>query len=69
MVQCVWLHIRLAVMNELIQKAWNVVNSCETYKQAESALRYLELMATQHPELDVSPLRRELKTLFDMRYL
>ena len=55
-------------MNELIKKTWSVVNSCETYKQAESALRYLELLATQHPELDVSPLRRELKTLFDMRY-
>jgi hypothetical protein len=55
-------------MNELIKKAWAVINSCETYKQAESALRYLELMATQHPDLDVSPLRRELKTLFDLRH-
>jgi len=54
-------------MNELIQKAWKVVNSCQTHTQARAALRYLELLADKHPELDVSPLRKELKTLFDLK--
>lgn len=54
-------------MNELIQKAWKVVNSCQTHTQARAALRYLELLADKHPELDVSPLRKELKTLFDIK--
>ena len=56
-----------AVMNELIQKAWKVVNSCQTHTQARAALRYLELLAERHPEIDVSPLRKELKTLFDLK--
>jgi hypothetical protein len=51
----------------LIDKGWKVVNSCETTGQAEVALRYLSLLAEQHPEVDVSPLIRELKTLFDLR--
>ena len=53
-------------MNELIQKAWRVINSCQTHKQARGALRYLELLAARHPDLDVLPLRRELVTLFDL---
>ena len=53
-------------MNDLIQKAWKVINSCQTHKQARGALRYLELLADQHPDLDVLPLRRELVTLFDL---
>lgn len=35
--------------------------------QAGVALRYLSLLAEQHPEVDVSPLVRELRTLFDLR--
>jgi len=53
-------------MNDLIQKAWRVINSCQTSRQARGALRYLELLADRHPELDVLPLRRELSTLFDL---
>lgn len=50
----------------MIDKGWKVVNSCETTGQAEVALRYLSLLA-ERPEVDVSPLIRELKTLFDLR--
>lgn len=53
-------------MNELITKAWRVINSCETPKQARGALRYLDLLASQYPDLDVLPLRRELVTLFEL---
>jgi hypothetical protein len=53
-------------MSELVQKAWRVINSCQTPKQARGALRYLELLADQHPNIDVLPLRRELVTLFDL---
>jgi hypothetical protein len=53
-------------MSELVQKAWRVINSCQTHKQARGALRYLELLADQHPNIDVLPLRRELVTLFDL---
>lgn len=53
-------------MNDLIQKAWRVINSCQTPKQARGALRYLELLAARHPDLDVLPLRRELQTLFEI---
>lgn len=54
-------------MNELIQKAWKVVNSCQTHTQAHAAMRYLELLAERHPEADVTPLMKELKTLFDLK--
>ena len=53
-------------MNELLDKAWRVINSCETAKQARGALRYLDLLSDQHPEIDVLPLRRELQTLFEL---
>jgi hypothetical protein len=53
-------------MNELIAKAWRVINSCQTPRQARGALRYLELLADRHPDLDVLPLKRELQTLFDL---
>lgn len=53
-------------MNELIEKAWRVVNSCQTHTHARATLRYLDLLAQQHPRIDVSPLRRELITLFDL---
>ena len=54
-------------MNELIKKAWAVINSCETPKQAAGAMRYLDLLAEAYPDLDVSPLRKELIALFEMR--
>ena len=54
-------------MNELITKAWRVINSCETHKQARGALKYLDLLASKHPDVDVSPLRRELITLFEFK--
>jgi hypothetical protein len=54
-------------MNELIQKAWKVVNSCQTHTQAHAAMRYLELLAERHPEADVIPLMKELKTLFELK--
>lgn len=53
-------------MNELIAKAWKVINSCQTPRQARGALRYLELLADRHPDLDVLPLKRELQALFDL---
>ena len=52
---------------DLIKKAWAVINSCETPKQARGALRYLDLLAEAHPTVDVSPLRRELITLFEFK--
>lgn len=53
-------------MNELINKAWAVINSCQTPRQARGALRYLELLADQHPDIDVLPLRKEIFTLFEL---
>lgn len=52
---------------DLIKKAWQVINSCETPRQAAGALRYLELLAQAHPDLDVSSLRKEIITLFELR--
>ena len=57
---------RIILMTDLLDKAWRVINSCQTPKQARGALRYLELLADRYPDLDVSPLRRELATLFDL---
>jgi SLT domain-containing protein len=54
-------------MNDLLDKAWKVINSCETAKQARGAMRYLDLLANTHPELDVSPLRKEIYTLFEFK--
>jgi hypothetical protein len=53
-------------MSELINKAWKVINSCQTPKQARGALRYLELLADRHPDIDVLPLRKEIFTLFEL---
>lgn len=50
-----------------IDKAWAVVNSCETPQQAASALRYLKLLADRH-NVDISDMRRELVALFDLRW-
>lgn len=51
--------------SELIAKAWRVINSCETNKQARGAMRYLDLLSDRYPDLDVSALRKEVATLFD----
>lgn len=51
----------------LREKAWRVVNSCETPKQAQGAMKYLDLLEDQHPELNTKPLRDELVVLFDLR--
>ena len=58
--------VKVKVMNDLIAKAWKVINSCQTIKQAQAAMRYLDLLSEQHPDLDVTPLQKELSTLFDM---
>lgn len=55
-------------MNPLLKKAWAIINSCETPNQARVALRYIELLSEAYPELDLSPLRRELVTLFELRW-
>lgn len=51
----------------LIDKAWRMINSCETEKQARGAMKYLNLLAEAYPDLDVSPLQRELVTLFELK--
>ncbi len=50
----------------MINKAWRVINSCQTPRQARGALVYLDLLEDRYPDLDVSPLRRELQTLFEI---
>lgn len=50
---------------EMILKAWRVINSCQTPRQARGAMVYLDLLEDRYPDLDVSHLRRELATLFD----
>ena len=53
-------------MNDLLNKAWRVINSCQTHRQARAAMRYLELMEDRYPDLDVSAMRRELRILFEI---
>ena len=53
-------------MNDLLKKAWRLVNSCETPRHAHSAMRYLDLLSKAYPDIDVSQLRKELATLFDL---
>jgi len=50
----------------MLAKAWRVINSCQTPRQARGALVYLDLLEDRYPDLDVSPLRRELQTLFEI---
>lgn len=50
----------------MIDKAWKVVFSCNTVEHARTAMRYLDLMAERHPELDIGTIKRELVTLFDL---
>ena len=49
----------------LNDKAWRVINSCQTPRQARGAMIYLDLMAEQYPQMDILPLKRELELLFD----
>jgi hypothetical protein len=49
----------------LVQKAWRVVHSCKTIEQARLAMIYLDLMAEQYPQMDILPMKNELRTLFD----
>lgn len=55
-------------MSELLKKAWAVINSCESPGQARIAMRYLDLLAEAYPEVDISPLRKELQNLFELRW-
>ncbi len=50
----------------MLAKAWRVINSCQTPRQARGAMVYLDLLEDHHPELDVSQLRKELATLFNL---
>jgi len=52
-------------MKELIEKAWRIINSCHTPEQAKNAMRWIELLGEQYPQIDVGPLKRELRLLFD----
>ena len=54
------------MMNELIEKAWRVINSCQTPRQAKGAMVYLDLLEDRYPDLDVSAMRRELRMLFEI---
>lgn len=64
----VWAINRVERMEDnIIAKAWRLVDSCQTNKQARGAIKYLELLAEAYPEIDVSPMRKELQTLFDFK--
>lgn len=52
----------------LLQKAWLVVESCQTPEHARSAMRWLDLVERADPEINTQPLRQELQTLFDPQY-
>jgi hypothetical protein len=51
---------------EMVLKAWRVINSCQTPRQARGAMIYLDLLEDRYPDLDVSHLRRELRILFEI---
>ena len=51
---------------DMILKAWRVINSCQTPRQARGAMVYLDLLEDRYPDLDVSHLRRELRILFEI---
>jgi hypothetical protein len=53
-------------MSELISKAWRVINSCQTPRQAKGAMVYLNLLEDRYPNIDVSAMRRELRVLFEI---
>ena len=43
----------------MLAKAWRVINSCQTPRQAKGAMVYLDLLEDRYPDLDVSAMRRE----------
>jgi hypothetical protein len=49
----------------LNDKAWRVVHSCKTPEQARLAMIYIDLMGEQYPQMDILPMKKELRTLFD----
>ena len=49
----------------LNDKAWRVVHSCKTPEQARLAMIYIDLMGEQYPQMDILPMKNELRTLFD----
>lgn len=51
---------------DMILKAWRVINSCQTPRQAKGAMVYLDLLEDRYPDLDVSAMRRELRMLFEI---
>ena len=51
---------------EMVLKAWRVINSCQTPRQARGAMIYLDLLEDRYPDLDVSAMRRELRILFEI---
>ena len=51
---------------DMILKAWRVINSCQTPRQARGAMIYLDLLEDRYPDLDISALRRELRMLFEI---
>ena len=53
-------------MNDLLNKAWRVINSCQTPRQAKGAMVYLDLLEDRYPALDGSAVRRELRILFEI---
>ena len=50
----------------MLAKAWRVINSCQTPRQAKGAMVYLDLLEDRYPDLDVSAMRRELRILFEI---
>lgn len=50
----------------MLAKAWRVINSCQTPRQAKGAMVYLDLLEDRYPDIDVSAMRRELRILFEI---
>jgi hypothetical protein len=50
----------------MLAKAWRVINSCQTPRQARGAMVYLDLLEDRYPDIDVSAMRRELRILFEI---
>lgn len=49
---------------QLTAKAFRVIYSCQTPRQAQAASRYIDLLAAQYVDVDVCALRQELNSLF-----
>lgn len=50
---------------KIIEKAKKVVYSCENITQAKAASRYLDLIQSQYPDVEVYELKKELDILFN----